>query len=173
MLGAVTKADPDAAAPPLDPEVLDRLRRALELRIHRDGAISMNGEAVTHPNVARVVRAGLDVGDDGSLRMVLGPQWCYVQVDDTPLRVRAVLREGERLLLRLDDGRTVPLDPATLEEDDVGLRARVPARRSGRPLAARFENRALSDLAPDLREEGPAVALDLGGRVWPIRRSET
>ncbi len=165
MLGGVSHE------PPLDPEVLERLRHALDLRIHADGRLTMGGEPVTHPNVARVVRSGLDVGEDGRLRMVLGDQWCYVHADDTPLRVRAVWREGDGLRLRLDDGRTLALDPSTLVEDKLGLRTQVPARRSGRPLAARFENRALSDLAPYLHVQDDTVALVLADRRWPIARA--
>lgn len=136
----------------IDPELLERLRRGIPLRLDRQGGFWHDGEPVTHPRVIELFRRGLDVNESGELQLHVGPQWCYLSVDDCPLRVLRVRPEGERaaerLLLYLDDARILPLDPATLwEEPEHGLRCAVPSQGSGRPLSARFTNTAQMDLA--------------------------
>lgn len=136
---------------PIDPELLERLRRGVPLRLSAGGTWWFGDEVVTHPGVARALRDGVDLSDGGEPIVALGPQWCYVTIDDTPLFVDAVLRgAGEHeLMVRLDDGRVLPLDPSTLrEEPERGLSCAVPSRRSGTPLRARFRNRAQADLSP-------------------------
>ncbi|MCA9635764.1 MAG: hypothetical protein KC420_07000 [Myxococcales bacterium] len=172
----------EGAGAGIDPALLDRLRRGFPLRLDRLGAFWIGDEPVTHPRVIDALRRGLDLSESGEVTVHLGPQWCYLRVDDCPLRVLGV-REGERdgeaapaaseaptLDLLLDDGRRLPLDPATLwEEPGEGLRCAVPAARSGRPLAARFTNRGQIELAEwlDLEAE-PRPLLRLGGRRWVI-----
>lgn len=161
-------------ASPLDPELLERLRRGIPLRLDRQGGFWHDGEPVSHPRVLELFRRGLDVNERGEPQLHVGEQWCYLTVDDCPLRVLRVRPEGERaaerLLLFLDDGRVLPLDPSTLwEEPDRGLRCAVPAARSGRPLSARFTNTAQMDLVPyvDL-EATPRPRLLVGPTPTPI-----
>jgi hypothetical protein len=146
---AAPAAPAHAPAPALDPALLERLRRGVPLSLGERGTWAFDGEPVTHPGVARALTDGLDLSDGGEPIVALGAQWCYVTIVDTPLRVLAVDGDAAGLWLRLDDGRRVALDASTLVEDDGrGLRATVPSRAHGRPLAARFTNRAQADLAP-------------------------
>ena len=155
----------------LPPEVLERMRRGVPLVLTAGGAFLWGEEPITHERVIEALRAGLDVSDGGEPTTAIGPQWCYLKVEDTPLRVVAVAADADATpRLRLDDGRDVPLDPSTLwEEPELGLRCEVPSQRSGRALAARFTNRAQSDLAQwiDLEPEPPRLVV--GGREHPIR----
>jgi len=158
----------------LPPEVLERMRRGVPLVLTAGGAFRWGEEPITHARVIEALRAGLDVTDAGEPTTAIGPQWCYLKVEDTPLRVVAVAEDpadpSHAPLLRLDDGRDVRLDPSTLwEEPELGLRCEVPSQRSGRALAARFTNRAQSDLARwiELEPEPPRLVVD--GREHPIR----
>lgn len=157
----------------LPPEVLDRLRRSLSLHMDATGALSIDGEAVTHPRVDRALRAGLDVTDEGEITTAIGTHWSYLTVADCPLRATAVLRPNQpdtAPMLRLDDGRTLPLRPQTLwNEPGRGLRCSVPAARSSRALAVRFTNTAQMDLLPWLvLDEPEGDALVVGARRYPI-----
>ena len=155
----------------LDPETLDRLRRGIPLRLDRTGHFHLGDEPVTHPRVHAAFLAGLDRSETGEPTLHVGNQWCYLTVDDCPLRATGVLGEPPGLQLRLDDGRTLALDPSTVWEDDQGLRASAPAQRSGRTLAVRFNNTATMDLSTWLAEplDDPPL-LVLGEQRFAIRR---
>jgi hypothetical protein len=146
----------------LPPEVLERMRRGVPLVLTAGGAFLWGDEPISHGGVIAALRAGLDVTEAGEHTVAIGPQWCYLKVEDTPLFVVAVEQDGGGLSLRLDDGRDVPLVPTTLwEEPGKGLRCEVPSQRSGRALAARFTNRAQADLAQwiDLEADPPRLVI--------------
>jgi len=148
------------------------MRRGVPLVLTAGGAFLWGDEPITHARVNEALRAGLDVTEAGEPTVAIGPQWCYLRVEDTPLRVVAVARDENRdaPLLRLDDGRTVALDPATLwEEPGAGLRCAVPSQRSGRALAARFTNRAQGELLPWLELDADPPRLVVDGVAHPVR----
>mgnify|MGYP001177782610 CR=1 FL=1 len=153
----------------IDPEMLEKLRRGVPLCMARTGELRFDGEPVTHERVRRALREGIDVTDDGEPIVRLGPQWCYLRVDDLPLRIVGLTRDGDDLSADLDDGRTVRLDPATLwEEPQQGLRAEVPSRHGPRRIAARLSNHAAMQLAVWLDEQADPPTLVLGPRRIPI-----
>lgn len=160
-----------AAGSPLDPELLERLRRGVPLRMTVRGELLFDAEPVTHPRVRQALREGLDVSDGGEPIVRLGPQWCYLTIDDLPLRATAVHREGHALHVRLDDGRDLPLPLATLwDEPGRGLRAEVPSRASGRPLGVRFTSQAHLDLSAfldDGESDEPVLVLGPERRAIP------
>lgn len=161
-----------ATGPSLDPETLERLRRSLSLRMSARGELLIDDGPVTHPRVRQALREGLDVSDGGEPIVRLGAQWCYLTLEDCPLRATAVRRQGNDLHLRLDDGRELPLSLPTLwDEPGRGLRALAPSRSSGRALAVRFTNQAHMDLSAWLEDgEGDDTVLVLGSRRWVIPR---
>jgi len=143
----------------LDPQTLERLRRGLPLRLDRTGQFHLGDDPITHPRIRATFLAGLDLSDTGEPTLHLREQWCYLTVDDCPLRATAVLRgPDDHPQLRLDDGRTVPLDPTTLVEDSTGLRAAAPSQPSGRPLAVRLGNTAAMDLSAWLDDDSLVIA---------------
>ncbi len=171
---------PDVLNPEtIDPEILDQLRRGLHLRLDRLGGLWIADEAIEHPRVLAVLRRGFDLHTSGEPTVHLGKQWCYLEVDDCFFRVLSVSLEADSdsqaqvFLLHLDDDRRVPLDPTSLwEEPDRGLRCTVPAIRSGRPLSARFTNRAQIELAEHIDlEASPRPELVLGQERWTIAES--
>lgn len=159
---------------PLDAATLDKLRRGFPLRMDRQGHFAFEGDAVEHPRVVALFRAGLDCNEAGEIELHVGEQWTYLQVDDLPLRALRVdaAREGETLpMLLLDDGRRVALEPTTLwEEPGAGLRCTVPSQRSGRPLGVRFGNTAALDLARYMvwDDEFGRPSLEIEGRRFAI-----
>lgn len=134
--------------PGIDPETLERLRRGFPLRMDRMGNFFLGDDPITHAGVVAAFRRGLDLADGGEPIVRVGEQWTYVTVADCVLRVvRVVAGEDGLPQLVLDDGRTVPLDPASLwEEPGRGLRCTVPSAAGQRPLTARFGNTAQMDL---------------------------
>lgn len=159
----------------LDPETLDKLRRGFPLRMDRQGHFAFEGDAVTHPGVVALFRAGLDVNEAGECELHVADQWTYLKVDDLPLRALRVENpsaEDDRPTLLLDDGRRVPLDPASLwEEPEHGLRCTVPSQRSARPIGVRFSNTATMDLSKWMvwDDEYDRPKLACSGQRWTIR----
>ncbi len=153
----------------IDPQMLEKLRRGVPLVLGRTGRFRFDGADVTHPRVQSALRGGLDVTPEGEPIVHLGGQWCYLTVEDCPLRATAVQARGDALQLRLDDGRTLPLVLETLwEEPHQGLRASVPAASSGRPLAVRFTNAASMQLSEWIHFGDDDVAvLEIG----PVRHT--
>ncbi|MCA9652156.1 MAG: hypothetical protein H6712_04755 [Myxococcales bacterium] len=156
----------------IDPETLERLRRGVPLRMSARGELRFDEGPITHPRVEQALRDGLDLSEGGEPIVRLGPQWCYLTIEDCPLRATAVRRQGDALWMRLDDGRELPLPLEALwDEPERGLRAVAPSRASARPLAVRFTNRAQMDLAQWLHEgEGEHTVLVLGERRLVIPR---
>lgn len=128
---------------------LERVRRS-GIRIDREGELWHEGEVVRHEGLRRALFRWLDVTEDGRTVLRLDEaRFATLDVEDTPLVVRALRWEGDRALLALSDGSEEPLDPATLETDAAGvLRCRV---RGGR-LPARLSNSAAAALADRLPE---------------------
>lgn len=159
-MDAMAGSESAAGPPGIDPEMLERLRRGVPLRLDRRGAFIFDEEPVTHPRVREALRAGLDVTQDGEPIVRLGPQWCYLTVDDTVLRATAVdARDGE-LCIRLDDGRTVPLHVETLwEEPGQGLRCTAPSQSTGAMVTVRFTNAAQMQLAERIEQDGDRIVL--------------
>jgi len=169
----------DADPPAIDAETLEKLRRGLPLRMDRLGRFTFEGDVIGHPGVDRLFRQGLDLSDGGEVIVRVGSMWAYLQLDDLPLRVLAVsgTPDAGPPRLHLDDGRTLPLAPATLwEEPEQGLRCAVPSRHvpadgaTPRSLPARFTNAAMALLEPWLElDESAPPRLRVGpGRSIPI-----
>ncbi len=156
----------------LDPETLERLRRGIPLRLDRTGQFFMGDDAVTHPRVRAAFLAGLDTNDAGEPTLQVGNQWCYLTVDDCPLRATGVLiGPDQALTLRLDDGRTVALDPTSVRADAEGLRAAAPSQPTGRPISVRLGNTAAMDLSAFIEGEGEAATLVVGTTRVPLHTS--
>jgi len=166
------KPDAEASAEP-SAEVLERLRRS-GIRIDREGDFIHEGEPVRHEGLRRALYRWLDRDDERPGRYLLRldeRRFAYLDVDDTPLVVRAlrVAGAGGEIWIELSDGAEERLDPATLTVDDAGiLRC---AARGGR-LEARLATSAAAALADRISEtpSGPVLTVGPGETAVPIRR---
>jgi Protein of unknown function (DUF1285) len=162
----------------LDPELIERLRRS-GIRIDREGHFVHEGEPVRHEGLRSALFRWLDRLDDGRYVLRLDERrFAYIDVDDTPLVVRA-LRIDEAaatgagaaaaVTLQLSDGSDEPLDATTLTIDGEGvLRCWV---RAGR-IEARLATSAAAVLADRIIEtaKGPALALSGQRPPQPLAR---
>lgn len=160
----------------MDPKFLDALRRNFALRLDRLGRFWYEDALIEHPRVDTFFRQALDLSSEGE-PIVEAPhptkagesQWAYLTVEDTLHRVNRLSIDGDRMLAYLDDGRQIPIDPASLEEDEAGLRCLVPTRQHDRLAAARLRNAAAAALAPLLEEtESGQIVLRIGERAHPL-----
>jgi hypothetical protein len=151
------------------PELLEKLRRS-GIRVDRQGELIHEGEPIRHEGLRRALFRWLDRLDDGRYILRLDQdRFAYLDVEDTPLVVRALRVDGDRVSLQLSDGSEEPLDPLTLTVDGQGiLRCWVRARR----IEARLATSAAAVLAERITEtpQGPALALGAGPRQPLARR---
>jgi hypothetical protein len=157
-------------------EQIEQLRRS-GIRIDREGELIHEGEAIRHGGLRSAIfrwldrlqesdgapaRAGDGAGENAG-RYILRldeRRFAYVDVEDTPLVVRAlrIAGGGDAVTLQLSDGAEETLDPRTLTVDAQGiLRCWV---RGGR-LEARLATSATAVLAERITEtpQGPALML--------------
>ena len=141
--------------------------RSRETKIRRDarGRWWNDADPIDHTLLAQAFDAWIDRADDGRYCLKNDINWAYVTVEGAPVFVRSIEIDGERVVLRLSDGRAEDLDPATLREDrDGALHCQV---RDGR-LAARFDAHAAVQLDPLVGEDERGTYVRLGGaRVRP------
>jgi hypothetical protein len=172
-------AEGDAEAGPetgaeTDAETIDRLRQS-GISIDKEGNFIHEGERVRHEGLRRALFRWLDrqPAPDGRHVLRLDPRrFAYVEVEDTPLVVRAARRDADGFHLALSDGTEEVLDPRTLTVDGLGiLRCSV---RGGR-LEARLSTSAATMLADALELARPGadpgrleVVLHAPGGDFPI-----
>jgi hypothetical protein len=158
------------------PEQIEQLRRS-GIRIDREGELIHEGEPIRHGGLRSAIFRWLDrlqKGDGEGEGTPAGPaakagryilrlderRFAYVDVEDTPLVVRAlrIAGAGDAVALQLSDGAEETLDPRTLTVDAEGiLRCWV---RGGR-LEARLATSAAAVLAERITEtpQGPVLTL--------------
>jgi len=144
---------------------IEKLRQS-GIRVDREGRFIHEGAEVTHEGLKRALFRWLDrlPAPDGRHVLRLDERrFAYLDVDDTPLVVRAARVDAAGAIwLALSDGAEERLDPSTLTVDAAGtLRASV---RGGR-LEARLASSALaalSDLLTELPDGQPTVRTPAG-----------
>src|SRR4051812_33805014 len=98
------------------PELLEKLRRS-GIRIDREGELIHEGQAFRHEGLRRALFRWLDRLDDGRYVLRLDERrFAYLDVEDTPLVVRALRVDGGGaggdafVTLQLSDGAEEQLD---------------------------------------------------------------
>jgi hypothetical protein len=110
------------------PELLEKLRRS-GIRVDREGELIHEGEVIRHEGLRRALFRWLDRLDDGRYVLRLDERrFAYLDVEDTPLVVRALRVDGGGdgagdavVSLQLSDGAEERLDPSTLTVDAHGI----------------------------------------------------
>ena len=150
--------------------LVDPDHRESGLRLDREGRWHHEGEPVTHMGLAKALHGWIDRDlETGRYVLRAGAEWCFVEVEDSPLFVRGVSIEGEgcdrRVWLRLSDGSEEELAYGTLRqaEDNVLY---CDARQGS--LTARFDRAPYHTLGETVELEGDRALLPAAGRRWPI-----
>jgi len=140
------------------------------LRIDRDGAWFHEDEEVTHEGILANLRSNLLADAQGHYLQV-GPVRVPVEVEDAPFVILRVEREGDRLLLTLNDLGREPLAPDTLR---FGADGAPYCRVKGARFAARMSRAAAYQLLQHVEsdETGRAARLLLGDRCYPLLPAE-
>lgn len=141
--------------------------RESSIRLDGEGRFWHDGELVRHPGMQAAFATWIRRHpDDGRFILCNGYDWSYFHVREVPYFVRGVREDAGRLELRLSDGSTEPLDPATL---CTGPREALYCRVKQGQFDARFMPGAQSALWPYLAETpSGAPGLELAGRLWQI-----
>ncbi len=135
------------------------------LRIDRDGAWFHEGEEVTHAGILANLQSNLRVDAQGYY-LQAGPVRVPVEVADTPFVIVRVEREGERLMMRLNDLSQEPLAEETLSFAADGAPY---CRVRGEAFRARFSRAAAYQLLQYVEcDEAGRASLLLGERRYPL-----
>ena len=115
-----------------------------------DGVFLHHGSPVENEKVQELFSRGVSIREDGRVILAVGPQWCYVAVEDTPYIILGVSAATEGVpTLRLNTGARERLDPSSLWIS----RTRNPLRQGEwRILPARFSRTAFHQLITDFYE---------------------
>jgi uncharacterized protein len=129
------------------------------------GRFFHQGAPVEHPGMHQAFASWLTRHpDDGRYILSNGYDWSYLTVEGPAYFVRGVRGTATGLEAELLDASSLPVDPAALSCDADGrLWLRLPDGRD-----ACFTAAAQLDLAPFLVERNGGVAIELGGRFWPL-----
>lgn len=144
--------------------------REYHYRVDADGAVSIDGSAVTDPATLRFFLLAMQRAADGRYLVLCQGERNWFTAADTPFVVQRLVLESDPdglagITLVLGGDLRERLDPATLERQGEGLYCRV--RR--RAFRARFGRVALQQLAPHLEETGEGVALRMRDGRYPAR----
>jgi hypothetical protein len=160
-------ADHDRSDPAIDLARLDS-----RIALDRNGTWHHEGVPVTHERLERALHSWVDRDDEtGKYVLRAGEQWCFIEVEDTPLFVRGVVLTGEpddiAVTLRLSDGREEELDYSTLRQTPDNV-LYCDARQGRMP--ARFDRVAYYRLAEHVELDDDEPVLPARGRRWPVRQ---
>jgi hypothetical protein len=143
-----------------NPPVRWHTREDSGLRLDRELTWWHDGERLEHPNIVAAFNRGVQLADDGRVKLVFGNDWCFIEVEDCAYGVTGLEVRAGGLELTLSDGTAEPLEPMSLALSPHGfLTARVKQGRA----RARFSRPAHFWLAERLKVEGGAVVLEVGG----------
>ncbi|MDT8273633.1 MAG: DUF1285 domain-containing protein [Desulfomonilia bacterium] len=149
------------------PELRD-VTAGCPLRIDREGRWYYEGNEIINPLVLKAFCDALEQDPEGRFRIVIHPEVCYVEVEDTPFVVSSIRGDPKTgLYLRLNSLDTYPLEPEKLVigEDNV-LYTTLP---SG--MRVRFSRAAYYALALMMEEaEDGTIVLKIRDTTYPVYR---
>lgn len=153
----------------VDPELLEMLRRSVDLRLDTEGRWFHDGDPFEHPRLTELFNRGLDVHPEtGEAIVHVGDRWCYVQADDTPFVVVRLERDapgGPGALLNNGERHPLPADALETPDGEIVYAVLTPNRR------ARIGRGVWNALVDDVVEiEGDTLGVALAGRIFPIQR---
>jgi hypothetical protein len=85
------------------------------IRIDKDGRWYYEGREIINPHILSAFCDALEEDSDGRYRLVIEPEVCYVEVEDTPFVVASIRGDTDNgLSVLLNTAAVHELDPATL-----------------------------------------------------------
>ena len=141
------------------------------LRIDRDGAWFHEGEEVTHEGILASLRSALSRDANGHY-LQIGSVRVPVEVDDAPFLILRVERDGNRLVLTLNDLTREALAPGTLR---FGADGAPYCRVKDGEFEARWSRAATYQLLQhvECEESGATANLLVGTRRHPLPGLDT
>lgn len=140
------------------------------LRIDREGVWFADGGEVTHAGIVANLWSNLRVDAEGHF-LQIGPVRIPVEVEDAPLVVVRVERDGDGLAVTLSDGSREPLRPETLR---LGAGEVPYGRVKDGAFEARFSRAAAYELLQRVEydEASERGTLVLGSARYPLEKRE-
>lgn len=146
--------------------MLRDITSSCRIRIDKEGKWYYEGNEIINSLVLRNFCDSLERDADGRYRIVMVPEICYIEVEDTPFVVSAIRGDPlTGLFLRLNTMKTYPLEPEKLRigEENV-LYAILPDG-----MKVRFTRPAYYTLALMMEEDRCGnIVLKTGDAVHPI-----
>ena len=140
------------------------------IRIDKDGRWYYEGREIINPQVLSAFCDALEKDVDGRYRLVIDPEICYVEVEDTPFVVASIRGDADNgLSVLLNTSAVHELDPATLSigENNV-LYCTLPDG-----MKVRFSRQAYYTLALMMEEDAEDnIVLKTGNAVHMVYQAK-
>jgi len=147
-------------------ENLRDITQSCRIHIDKDGRWFYEGSEITHPYILNTFYSALEKDEHGRYRIVIKPEVCYVDVEDTPFVITSVSGDSEHgYYITLNNSKVYKLDPSKVWVGDNNvLYTRLPDG-----MKVRFSRVAYYDLALKMEEnETGDVVLNVGGHTYKI-----
>jgi hypothetical protein len=139
------------------------------IRLDKEGRWYHEGVEITHKLTADLFSRSVEKDPAGGYRLVVGPEWSPIEVEDTPFMVRRVEIEADRAVIRLNDGTEEELEAATLR---VGGENVLYCKVKNGEFPARFLRPAYYQLMQALEETKNGYAVKIGNKLYSIKTKE-
>ena len=140
------------------------------IRIDKDGRWYYEGREIINHQILTAFCDALEEDGDGRFRLVIEPEVCYVEVEDTPFVVSSIRGDTDNgLFVLLNPAAVHKLDPLTLSigEDNV-LYCTLPDG-----MRVRFSRAAYYTLALMMEEDTEGnIVLKTGNAVYMVHQAK-
>ena len=136
------------------------------IRIDKDGHWYYEDKEIINPQILSAFCDALEKDDDGRYRLVIEPEVCYVEVEDTPFVVASIRGDiHDGLSVLLNTAAVHKLDPATLSIGENNVL--YCTLQDG--MKVRFTRAAYYTLALMMEEDDQGnITLKVNGTSYPI-----
>ncbi len=134
--------------------------------IDKEGRWFYEGKEIIHPKVLDAFYSSLEMDDKGRYRIVMEPEVCYVEVEDTPFVVVSISGDREHgYKMRLNNSQVYTLDPSLLWiEGDNMLYTKI-----DNGMKVRFSRSAYYGFCLEMEEDNSGdIVLCVEGKTYTI-----
>lgn len=135
------------------------------IHIDKEGRWFYEGKEIIHPHILNVFYSALEIDSSGRFRIVIDPELCYVEVEDTPFVIVSVSGNREHgYTIHLNNAQAYALDPSQLwVKNNNVLYTKLP-----NGMEVRFSRPAYYCLALDMEEDSGDIVLCVGRETYKI-----